>query len=90
MRESPTAQLRELGGEVIATNQTLTRVLHLNEGAGRIWKLLAVPTSEAEAVEILDKAFPGVRFGELESDTRKIFQDLRRAGLVVMAGSRNR
>jgi len=89
LRQNPTAVLRELGGEIFATNSDLTRVLHLNDGAVRIWKLLAEPTSEAEAVEIFQTAFPNVPFGELESDTRKIFRDFRRSGLVVMADPRN-
>lgn len=87
LRQDPTTVVRELGGEIFATNRDLTRVLHLNEGAGRIWNLLEEPTSEAEAVEILHTAFPAAPYGELESDTRKIFQNLKRAGLLVVAGS---
>jgi len=87
LRQHPTALLRELGGEHFATNQTLTRVLHLNEGAVRIWKLLEQPTSETEAIEILHTAFPDASLVEIKADTQKTFGDLKDAGLVELAGS---
>jgi hypothetical protein len=87
LKQSSTALLRELGGEVFATSQDLTRVLHLNEGAMRVWTLLAKPTSETEAVAILRTAFPAHPFNELQLDTQKIFKELRHAGLVEVAGN---
>jgi hypothetical protein len=86
LSQSSSAVLRELGGQAFATSQDLTRVLHLNEGAVRIWTLLSKPTSEADAAEILRTAFPNVPFNELKSDTQKTFRDLRHAGLVKVAG----
>lgn len=86
LRQHPTAKLRQLGGEVFATNHALTSVLHLNEGAVRIWKLLEEPTSETEAVEILHTAFPDEALEKIKDDTRKIFNDMKSAGLVEPVG----
>ncbi|MBV1902579.1 MAG: PqqD family protein [Marinosulfonomonas sp.] len=85
LRQLPAAVLRELGREAFATDQTLTRVLHLNEGAVRIWKLLEEPTSQAQAVEILHAAFPDASLEQIEDDTRQTFRDLKSAGLVEIA-----
>jgi hypothetical protein len=84
LRQDPMAVLREVEGEVFATNRDLTRILHLNEGTVRIWKILEEPTSEAEAVEILHMAFPDVSVAEIEADTQKAFLNLKRAGLVTV------
>jgi len=85
LRQLPTAVLRELGREAFATDQTLTRVLHLNEGAVRIWRLLEEPTSQAQAVEILHAAFPDAPLDQIQRDTHQTFLDLKSAGLVEIA-----
>ncbi|MBV1867923.1 MAG: PqqD family protein [Marinosulfonomonas sp.] len=87
LRQISTAQLRQLGGEHFATNQSLTRVLHLNEGAVRIWKLLEQPTSETDAIEILHTAFPDAPLDEIQADTQNTIRDLKSAGLLKLAGS---
>lgn len=83
LSKDPAASLREIDGELFATNHDLTRVLYLNEGIARIWNLLDEPASETEVVHLLQSAFPDVDAAQIEADTKKAIQSLKRAGLVM-------
>lgn len=80
---SPDAETRELDGELFATNHDQTRVLHLNQGASMIWNLLEEPTTEEDAVTIIQTAFPDTNPAEIKADTGRVFAQFRKSGLVI-------
>jgi hypothetical protein len=81
----PGAQVRNLDGDQFAASADLRSILHMDEGASRIWTLLQRPTSLREAVEVLTTAFPDVPAGRIAAETGEVLQALAVAGLVVPA-----
>ena len=81
----PRADLKTLDGEIIATNADMTRIIHLDVGAHRIWRLLAEPTSQTQAVDVLSGAFSDVPATRIATETAAIFARFRDCGLVSAA-----
>lgn len=79
---APDARLAELDGECFAVSSDLSRVLHMDDGAQRIWALLKEPTSLSGAIGILHAAFPETPGTQIKSDTAAIWEKLARAGLI--------
>src|SRR5690606_6543543 len=83
----PGAQVRNLDGDQFAVSADLRSILHMDEGASRIWTLLQRPTSLREAVAVLTAAFPDVPAGRITAETGGVLQALAVAGLIVPAGT---
>lgn len=82
----PGAQVRSLDGDHFAASADLQSILHMDEGARRLWTLLQRPASLREAVHVLTTAFPEVPPGRIAAETGNLLQSLAVAGLIVPAG----
>lgn len=81
----PGANVRSLDGDRFATSADLRSILHMDEGASRIWTLLQQPTSQQEAVHVLTTAFPDVPPERIAAETGRLVKALAAAGLIVPA-----
>ena len=81
----PDAGMLELDGEAFVATRDMTRIMHANEGAKRLWALLDQPTSPNEAVEILCAAFPNESVDRISADTKDLFQQFKNCGLTIPA-----
>lgn len=89
MRVDDTA-LTELDGMMFVTSSQGRKIHHLNDGAMRVWHLLAEPTSLPEATQLLCAAFPDASADQIAADTRQIFEKLGRNGLIRPAQGRGK
>lgn len=80
---SPNADLRDLDGQFFAVSQDGGRIVHLNDGAMRIWAALAEPATASEISALICEVFPDVPAGEVTRDTQQALNLLHRLGLVI-------
>lgn len=62
-------------------------VFHLNPVGAGIWRLLADPTSPADAGRILQQAFPEISSDVVISDVSNLIHRLERKGLIRRHGN---
>ena len=86
-RRSPHAKERRVGTSLFLANPERGTLLRVNETVAALWNLLATPASRAEATAVFRRAFPRVRRARIESDVRRMFDDLLAEGLVERAGA---
>ena len=77
----------ELEGTFFLASSDRQRILHIDEGARRIWHLLRQPASPNEAIEILTAAFPDADAAQIRADTREIFTRFSERGVIAPVGN---
>lgn len=85
LNRHPEASVEVLDGEAFVATRDMTRIMHANEGAQRVWALLEEPTSPAEAVEIICAAFPDADASTIEQETQTVFEQFKACGLTAFA-----
>lgn len=86
---NPDVVLHEVDGEAFLAGAGDTAAIHhLNAVGAGIWNLLAEPTDEREAGEVLAAAFPDVDPRIIADDVAALFLDLHRSGFAVAPDDR--
>ncbi len=62
-----------------------SQVGHMDGSAVYLWTLLLEPTSESQAIELLQDAFSAVPADQIAADTKVVFQKLKEQGLIQSA-----
>jgi hypothetical protein len=73
---------RRIGDAIFLVNPSTNAIFGLDPIGAAIWKLLAEPTSEAEASQLLHAAFPAYPPARVACDVAALFSALRANGLI--------
>lgn len=76
------ADIRDLDGQDFAVSRDGGRIVHLNEGAMRIWMALTQPATQDEITALLAQAFPQVAPDIITRDTAEALTQFYRMGLL--------
>ncbi len=80
----PSIHLHMQNGECFLTDASGNALYHLNVLGQAVWRMLAAPLSEAEAVRLLRQTFPRIPGNRIAHDMERLFFDLRQANLVYV------
>ena len=83
LTRNPEIVAREIDDTVFLVGAGNDAVFHLNAMGSAIWRLLAEPMSEAEAVQTLLDAFPDIPAEQVRNDVEKLFRDLDSRGCLI-------
>ncbi len=81
--QNPAATEREVDDAIFLVIKGNNTVHHLNRTGAAIWRLMAEPTSIAEAVDIVHQAFPDVPVKRIETDVKTIIKGLADGGFII-------
>ncbi len=76
------ADIRDLDGQFFAVSRDGGRIVHLNDGAMRIWVALTQPATQDDITALLAQAFPQVAPATIAQDTAEALAQFYRMGLL--------
>jgi hypothetical protein len=87
LRQNPAVRLHEVDGDIFLADAKGTAIHQLNPLGAAVWRLLAEAASEADAVEVLHRAFPAVDRRVIERDLATLFDAFAAGGFTVEVAS---
>jgi Coenzyme PQQ synthesis protein D (PqqD) len=85
-RQHPAVTLHALDDELFLVDPRDQSIYHLNLVGAGLWRLLREPSTAAQAVEVLQAAFPDADPQQIESDASALLGDLLSNDLIVAQG----